>query len=124
MTTRLIIISGPANSGKMPLARKLMADDPSLCLVHRDDIRNIIGGEVNEATITLLMVDMAERLISKNHSVVVCAWNLLRSDMEYWMGVCVKFSIPLVWLDVRAPEVKELIPPMVEGEVEGEKKDE
>lgn len=109
---RLIVISGPANSGKMPLARKLMADDPGLCLVHRDDLRRDLMAKVDEAHITMLMGDLTRRLLMYGHPVVVCAWNLERMDADLWIEIAHATATPLVWLDVRTPEVAAMIPPL------------
>jgi len=109
---RLIVISGPANTGKMPLARKLMADSPELALVHRDDIRRDLGTVLDEGLITHLMGDLARRLLEANHPVVVCAWNLQKMDHDLWFAIARETEAPIVWLDVRAPEAAAMIPPL------------
>lgn len=110
--TRLVVIQGGYQTGKMPLARRLMADDPSLCLVHRDDVRRIIGGKVTEADITILMVEMARCLLKQGHPVVNCAWNLEPMDRIRWEDLAFAVNVPLIWLDVRRPDVAALIPPL------------
>jgi predicted kinase len=109
---RLIVISGPANTGKMPLARKLMADAPELALVHRDDIRRDLAATIDEGIITHVMGDMTRRLLKSGHPVVVCAWNMDKMDHDLWFDVARDAEAPLVWLDVRAPEVAAMIPPL------------
>lgn len=112
--TRLIVISGPANTGKMPLARELQRIDQNLCIVHRDDIRAMLNAPCDEWNITLMMGDITGRLLAAKKPAIVCAWNLEKEDMLLWMETAHKYSVPLVWLDVRASEVKAMIPPTEE----------
>ncbi|HEV7255739.1 MAG TPA: AAA family ATPase [Mesorhizobium sp.] len=109
---RLIVISGPANTGKMPLARKLMADAPELALVHRDDIRRDLCATVDEGVVTHLMGEMARLLLGVGYPVIVCAWNLQKSDHDLWFEIARDTDAPIVWLDVRAREVAAMIPPL------------
>lgn len=109
---RLVVIAGPANSGKMPLARKLMQDDETLALVHRDDLRTVLGTQIDEWHITLLMAALTRSLLSFGRDVVVCAWNMDISDWHLWQGIATEFSAKMEWLDVRKPEVAALIPPL------------
>jgi predicted kinase len=109
---RLVIVAGPANSGKMPLARRLIADDPSLALVHRDDLRSALAAKLDEWHITLLMASLVRQLLSLGHNVIVCAWNLERADWNLWLGLATEHSAEMEWLDVREPDVAALIPPM------------
>jgi hypothetical protein len=109
---RLVVISGPANSGKMPLARRLCVNDPRLLLVHRDHIREGLINEVAEGTITHLMAEMAKRLLNWDYSVCACAWNLEHTDHLIWDEVALETGATLEWLDVREPDVAALIPPM------------
>lgn len=88
MTQRLVVISGPANSGKMPLARKLLAEDKSLICVHRDDFRRIFVNPVNEGHITESMACTAVSLLNtRKYSVIVVAWNLEPEDRELWENI-------------------------------------
>lgn len=112
MTRRIVVISGTANSGKMPLARRLMEDDPSLCLVHRDHIREMLGAKVDEAHISYVMNAMTTSLIASGYPVLICAWNLEAMDMDMWTNIAKGFEIPLVWLDTRTPEGQKFIPPL------------
>jgi predicted kinase len=112
---RFVVIAGPANSGKMPLARRLMQDDPSLALVHRDDLRAALTAAIDEWHLTLLMSTLARYLLGLGHSVLVCAWNLDRADRDLWTGIATEYSVPLEWMDVREPQVAAMIPPMAEA---------
>jgi predicted kinase len=109
---RFVVIAGPANSGKMPLCRRLMAEDASLALVHRDDLRSALSAKLDEWHITLLMGALTRSLLSLGHSVIICAWNLERCDKALWTGIATEHSLRLEWLDVRQPEVAALIPPL------------
>lgn len=109
---RFVVIAGPANTGKMPLARWLMKDDDGLKLVHRDFVRSSFESHLDEWHITLVMADMVRRLISLGHSAIVCAWNLDPADRALWTGIATEYSVNLEWLDVREAEVAALIPPM------------
>lgn len=110
---RLVVIAGPANSGKLPLAKRLMAEDPSLVLVHRDALRDALVTRVDEWVITLAMASLADALLANGQSVIVCAWNLEPEDRELWLEVAEKSRVELEWLDVTDPWVAALIPPLV-----------
>jgi hypothetical protein len=109
---RLVVISGPAESGKFPLAKSLCANDSNLLLVHRDHIREGLSNPVPEGTITLLMGEVAKWLINHGFSVCACAWNLEHFDHIMWDEVAAETGAKLEWLDVREPEVAARIPPM------------
>lgn len=106
---RLVVIAGPANSGKYPLAQKLCAADPSLLLVHRDTIRSGLVNKTNEGQITHLMGVMAEKLLGWGYSVCACAWNLEHSDHIMWDEVAAQSGVKLEWIDVR--DLEEERPP-------------
>ena len=110
--TKLVVIAGPANSGKMPLARKLAAENPEYKIVHRDDLRAMFVNEVSEDQITWNMRGIASDLLSHGHTPLIVAWNLEPSDRRMWEGLAAGRMAELVWLDVREPEVAALIPPM------------
>lgn len=116
---KLTIICGPANSGKMPLARMLIHEDPKLCCVHRDDIRKMLRSKVDESHITIIMKTVAMTLLSKGYSVIVVAWNLEPFDKITWDNVYRETNhrifprfIEYKWLDTTLPEVKSMIPPI------------
>lgn len=109
---RLIVISGPPNSGKLPLALKLCHDDPSLILVHRDRLRDAVVNRLDEWCMTLAMADLARGLLMRRVGVVCCAWNMEPADRTLWQGVAVETGAELVWLDTRTPEAHALIPPL------------
>lgn len=107
----LVVIAGPANSGKMPLARRLLGENPLLVLVHRDHLR--ASFEINtpdEWEITLLMGSLAGGLLTLSMSPLVVAWNLEQSDRDLWTTISKDHMVPLRWLDVRRPEVAAMIP--------------
>ena len=112
MSKRLVVIAGPERSGKYPLARRLMADDPELVLVHRDTLRDSLVKPIDEWEITLLMEAVARKLLRFGHSVVVCAWNLEAADYDLWSDLAATTGVEMKWMDVREPEVAALIPPM------------
>lgn len=111
---RLVVIAGPANTGKMPLARRLMEDDARLVLVHRDLVRAAMPGvSVSEGHITQVMGAMARTLLWQGYSVVAVAWNLEPEDVFLWTAVAADSRLSPEWLDVRRPEVAAMIPPLV-----------
>lgn len=112
MPQRLVVVAGGYQSGKMPLTRKLMAEDASLVLVHRDTLRDSLVTPVDEWVITQIMGDIGCRLLATRHSVICCAWNLEPDDRAMWDALSTAFRVPLEWLDVRRPEVAAMIPPM------------
>lgn len=116
MIKRLIVISGEANTGKMPLARALAEQEYDLVIVHRDDFRKMFVNPVDENHITYAMNATTKSLLAHGYSVIVVAWNMEKTDMDMWTTVAKDFQIPLVWLDARTPEVQRLIPPMEEKE--------
>ena len=110
--THLIVIAGPASTGKMPLARHLMESDPRLACVHRDTIRESLVAKVDEAVITRIMGDATRQLLRAGYPVVAVAWNLEPVDRTMWEWVAAESGVPLLWLDVRHPHVAAMIPPM------------
>jgi hypothetical protein len=109
---KLVVISGPDKSGKMPLARELMKRDADLVLVHRDHLRAAFEAKVDEWHITLLMGDLVTGILQIGRSPIVVAWNLEPFDRSLWTSIAAKFDIPMEWLDVREPAVAVLIPEM------------
>lgn len=109
---QMVVIAGPEKSGKMPLARALMAQDPDLVLVHRDYLRTSFEAAVDEGHITLLMGDLARGILNIGRSPIVVAWNLEAMDRDLWLSIAAEAAVPLRWLDVRQPVVAAMIPPM------------
>ena len=109
---RLVVVAGPANSGKMPLARRLMSEDASLVMVHRDTIRASLITLDDENLITRLMGRLASDLLEAGHSVICCAWNMEPADADLWNGLAESAGIKAEWFDVRRPEIAALIPPL------------
>ena len=109
---RLVVIAGPECSGKMPLARRLMSEDPSLVMVHRDTIRASLITLDDESLITRLMGHIASDLLDAGHSAIVCAWNMEPADAALWNGLADAAGIKAEWFDVRDPAVAALIPPL------------
>lgn len=112
--TELLVISGPANSGKLPLAKVLLREDPLRVLVHRDPLREMFTNPVDEMHITWIMRDIAHRLLEDRYSPIICAWNLEPIDRIIWEGLRREHLIPLQWFDTRKPEVQAMIPPLQE----------
>jgi hypothetical protein len=108
----VVVIAGPEKSGKMPLARKLMSEDPDLVLVHRDFLRTSFEARLDEGHITMLMGDLACGILRIGRSPIVVAWNLEEFDRRLWSGIADLHGVDLRWLDVREPEVAAMIPPM------------
>lgn len=109
---RLVVVAGPERSGKMPLARRLMSEDPSIVMVHRDTIRASLITLDDESLITRLMGRIASDLLDAGHSVIVCAWNMEPADADQWNGLAEDAGIKAEWFDVRDPAVAALIPPL------------
>jgi hypothetical protein len=107
---RIVVIAGPANSGKMPLARCLMALDTTLGLVHRDFIRTSLESPFDEGEITLLMGYMARGILAVGRSPIIVAWNMHQMDFDLWTELSDDFIVPLTWYDTRSPEVQAMIP--------------
>jgi ribose 1,5-bisphosphokinase PhnN len=107
---RLVVVAGPACSGKMPLARKLMNADADLILVHRDFLRASFESRVDEGHITLLMGELVRGTFRIGRSAIVVAWNLEQFDIDLWTSIAAEFDVPMEWLDVRLPDVAAMIP--------------
>jgi predicted kinase len=108
--TKLVVIQGGFKTGKMPLARKLLAEDPDLVCVHRDHLRDHLINSMDEWEISLLMADLARGVLRLGRSPVIVAWNLDPADRKLWTRVAAEADAELVWLDVRRPEVAAMIP--------------
>lgn len=109
---KLVVISGPDKSGKMPLARELMKRDAELVLVHRDHLRASFEAQVDEGHITVLMGELARGILRLKRSPIIVAWNLERMDRDLWTSVSEEFDVPMEWLDVRDSAVAAMIPEM------------
>lgn len=96
----------------MPLARKLMAQDDDLVLVHRDHLRASFEARLDEGHITILMGDLARGILRLGRSPIVVAWNLHPMDCELWTRISGEFKVPMDWLDTGQPEVATMIPPL------------
>jgi hypothetical protein len=110
---RLVVVAGPANSGKMPLGRRLLSEDRGLVLVHRDHLRDAF--EINrpdEWEITLLMGQLVRGILELGRSPLVVAWNLDPADRTLWFAIAAEYRVACEWLDVREPEIAALIPPL------------
>jgi hypothetical protein len=109
---KIVVISGPDKSGKMPLARVLMKRDADLVLVHRDFLRTSLKAAVDEGDITLLMGELARGILRLGRSPIIVAWNLEQMDRDLWYSIAGEFFVPVEWLDVRNPAVAAMIPEM------------
>lgn len=105
---KLIAIAGPPNSGKMPLAKVLMKKDPSLILVHRDQVRSLFP--IDENKLTILMGWIARSLLTQEHNVIFVGQNLLKEDRVRLALIGMDYEFKL--MDTRDPEVHKLIPPL------------
>jgi predicted kinase len=110
--TRLVVIAGPANSGKMPLAQTLVGKDRNLLMVHRDQIRSSLANPIHETDLTLALVEMVNALLALGLDVVTVAQNLHPDDQERWRDLADKRGAELQWLDTREPDVYGMIPPL------------
>lgn len=95
--TRLVIIHGPANTGKMAELWSVAASDPDLRLIHRDQIRVLFGRTVDERTLTMTMASMAGTLLSNGYGVVTCGQNESNWDAQVWDGVALSSGATIEW---------------------------
>lgn len=107
---RFIVVAGPPNSGKHPLAGRLAAEH-GLVLISRDYLR-VAMRLTDEPQMTLAMADLARGLLKRGQGCVVCAWNLEPEDRALWEAVAKETGTQLEWLDTREPDVAALIPPI------------
>ncbi len=96
----------------MPLAKRLMEEDPGLICVHRDYLRTSFINQVDEWQITLLMGDLARGILRMGMSPIVVAWNMEPCDKDLWQSIACEAQVRLEWLDVREPHVAAMIPPL------------
>jgi hypothetical protein len=108
----LTVISGPANSGKMPLALALLKARSAALLIHRDRIREVVVHAIDEPHLTCLMADMTACLLRFGHDVIAVAQNLFDSDQQLWERISNDACADLQWFDTRDPAVHVLIPPL------------
>jgi predicted kinase len=81
--------------------------------VHRDEIRQAIGGaKIDEGQLTLVTTAMAEALLNTGLDVIACGWNTHPEDRKRWERVAKRTEHRLVWLDTRDRAVHSLIPPL------------
>jgi predicted kinase len=108
--TRLIVISGPEKSGKMPLARAIMDRNHGMVLISRDRLRDAIVAPLDEFHMTHCMAAFARAVLAAGVDAVVHAWNLEPMDREIWQRIAAEARASLVWLDTREAEVQQMIP--------------
>lgn len=105
-----IVVAGPPNSGKHPLACDLAAKR-GLIVVSRDYLRTATGLR-DEGLMTLSMADLASGLLKRGQGVVVCAWNMESSDRRLWGDIAAEAGVKMQWLDTREPDVQAMVPPI------------
>lgn len=108
----LVVIAGPANSGKMPLAQELLSATPQPVLLHRDLVRQALVTPVDEWVLTLCTAAAARPLLQSGHNVVAVGWNMEPADRELWESVSEETDSEFIWLDTRDPKVHQMIPPL------------
>jgi predicted kinase len=95
---RLVVISGPANTGKMAKAWEIAAADPELRLLHRDQVRVLFGRSISEDALTDLMAEMAESLLCNGYGVITVSQNLQERDRDLWREVADLSFTDLEWI--------------------------
>lgn len=95
---RLVVVSGPAGSGKIAKAWAAAAPDPSLRFLHRDQVRVLFGRLIDEAHLTELIGVLAERLLSQGYGVVTAAQNQSPSDAALWSSIAQRTGAALEWI--------------------------
>jgi predicted kinase len=108
----LVVIAGPANSGKMPLAQRLIASSPPPVLVHRDLIRQALVNPISEGHLSIILVELVEALLAGGYNVVTVSQNLDPLDKIRWSLAAQKNQAEFIWLDTRDPTVHRMIPPL------------
>lgn len=66
---RLIVVSGPAGSPKLPTLWRIAAPDANMLLLHPDQIRVAFGRTVTEPDLLKLLATMALSLLDSGYSV-------------------------------------------------------
>lgn len=105
--TRLVVVSGPANTAKLARAWEIAAADPNLRFLHRDQVRVLFGRLLDEAHLTRLLGDMAESLLRNGYGVVTAGQNLAPSDRAMWGGIAERSSAELEWITTQKTQEAE-----------------
>ena len=104
---KLIVISGPANSGKLAKAWEIAAADPELRFLHRDQVRVLFGRLIDESHLTHVIRSVAITLLESGYGVVTAAQNLSPTDFDMWNDVAKTTGSQFEWVSTLAPAVKE-----------------
>lgn len=100
--TRLVVIAGPARSGKIARTWEIAAADPNLHVLHRDNVRVLFGRQIDEPDLTRLLGTMAWSLLSSGYGVVTTGQNLAPSDRAQWERVAAETGATLEWVQTEA----------------------
>ena len=95
--SRLVIIHGPANSGKLAAMWATASADRDLRVLHRDQVRLLFGRLISEAHLTEIMGDMALGLLQRGYSVITCGQNETDDDARLWEWVAVEGRSTIEW---------------------------
>jgi len=95
---RLVVVSGPPNTAKLARAWEISAADRELRLLHRDQLRVLLGRLIDESHLTLLLGAMAANLLANGYGVITAGQNLAPSDLQMWQEVAAKADVELEWI--------------------------
>jgi predicted kinase len=96
---RLVVVSGPPNSGKLARAWEIAAADPELRFLHRDQVRVLFGRLIREDHLTLMLDAMAGCLLSQGYGVVTAGQNQAAADRALWHYTAMRTGATLEWVD-------------------------
>jgi predicted kinase len=113
---RLVVIAGPASSGKHRLARHMCAEQ-GLLLLSRDATRQMVVTPIPEWLVTYAVADLAKALIERGANVCVVGFNMEDWDHKLWAEVAQATGAELEWMDTRDPAIQRMVPP-IPGEIE------
>lgn len=97
----LTVLSGLPGSGKSTLARRLASESEAM-VVSRDDLRQMIQ-VLDEAELTIRLIQLSASFLRNRISIVVDSWNLHPADRVRWTELAQLSGAKLNWIHLDVP---------------------
>lgn len=96
---RLVVIHGPANTGKIARVWEVAAEDAAMRIVHRDTVRVSFGRLLEEAHLSEVIADMVYALLARGYSVVTVSCAMQPQDARRWRWIAAEAGADLQWVE-------------------------
>ena len=96
---KLVVIAGPAGTGKLARMYEVAAPDPDMRLLHRDQVRVLFGRAISEGDLTQVMQAMVMVLLENGYNVVTVGQNLHEGDTHMWNEVAYLTKAQITWME-------------------------